>query len=270
MFGRKKAVVAGTSDGDDSLAEAAAERAPSNKKTASTPSKPAAKGSGGPRPISAETMSQDQRDGAAESIQKVLVRNDYYRDQYRKAWTMKFVLIGVLCCSMLMNFFQFINVERPLPIAVTPDGRVFAITPLNLDAPLGPNGVAQWSARVLPSLYKLNFTDYREQIGELETMFTPAGYKGYNAALERMQMVELIKNNNYLVHAAPREAPQVVKTGELNGAKMWEVRAPIIVTFDNGTNPATQNLVVTAWIVRVPESANPLGLAIQSFSASRG
>lgn len=270
MFGKKKAVVVGTSDGDESMDDSTVGGSQSKKRVEPKSDRTAPKSTAPVRQVAEESLAPAKRDEAAEVVQKVLIRNDYYRDQFRKAWTMKFVLVSALFVSMLLNFVQFVKQERPLPIAVTPDGRVFSITPLNLDAPLGPNGVAQWSSRVIPSLYKLNFTDFREQIGDLEPMFTTAGYKGYQAALERMQMVDLIKNNNYLVHAAPREAPQVVKTGELNGAKMWEVRAPIIVTFDNGTNPTTQNLVVTAWIVRVPESANPLGLAIQSFSAARG
>lgn len=263
MFGSKKKVVISSNSGpdfDDDIDEAPAKPAKPAPKAAPT--------AGKAQPAS--SLPREAQDAAVQQATQIAIRNDFYRDSFRKAWGAIYVLSGILFLSVASNIVQFVKREVPLPIAVTPDGRVFAITPLSLDAPLGPNGVAQWAARTVPSLYKLNFTDFREQMGELESVFTKSGYKGYLAAIERMQMVDLIKNNNYLVHAAPREAPQVVKTGELNGAKMWEVRAPIIVTFDNGTNPTTQNLIVTAWIVRVPESQNPLGLAIQSFSAARG
>lgn len=267
MFGKKKVVIAASSTMD--LDDDAQSDEATSKVAAKTATKPTAKG-GPVQPLKSESIPSAAKDAAVQGVMQIAMRNEYYRDQFRKAWSMIFVMSGILFFSVMLNIIQFSKRETPLPIAVTPDGRVFAITPLSLDSPLGPNGVAQWAARVVPSLYKLNFTDYREQLGDLEKIFTKSGYKGYIAAIERMQMVDLIKNNNYLVHAAPREAPQVVKTGELNGAKMWEVRAPIIVTFDNGTNPTTQTLVVTAWIVRVPESENPLGLAIQSFSAARG
>ncbi len=196
-------------------------------------------------------------------------RNAYYRDSWRRAWQLIPALTIALLISLGLNVAQYTMHETPLPIAVDQTGRVFSVTPLD-ESVMDGDGIRQWAARTIPRLYNMDFRNYREQMASLEPVFTGAGYKGYLDAVARFDLIETVKQNNYIVGAAPRSAPQVVAEGVLEGRRYWKVRAPILVTFDNGTSPLTQNLMVTAYVVRVPETDNPFGLSIHSFAAKRG
>ena len=216
----------------------------------------------------------DERDKADdEEVMRHMIqsglRNHFYRDSFRKAWGAIYALSGLLAVSLIFNVLQYTSRPEPLPIAVDPMGRVFNVTPLD-ETVLDGDGIRQWAGRTIPTLYHLDFRNYREQLASLEPVFTPAGYKGYLDAVARFKLIDDIKENNYIVGAAPRSAPQVVADGMLEGRRYWKVRAPIVVTFDNGSAPAVQNLMVTAFVVRVPETKNPFGLSIHSFTATRG
>lgn len=213
-------------------------------------------------------VAPDSVDPAADIVFQIGTRNEYYRDSYRKAWKLLYLLTAALVCSLIMNMWLMNKEHIPLPIAVTPDGRVFEVTPLT-EPVLGPDGIRQWAGRTIPAMYNMNFRDYQDQIASMEPFFTPEGFKGYLQAIQRYRLIEAIRANNYIASAAVTAAPQVTETKVVNGRRQWLVKVPIVVTYDNGINPVNQQLMVTAIIVRAPESQNPFGLSIHSFASGR-
>ena len=198
----------------------------------------------------------------------LLARAGWYREQFRNSWKLIFGLCALLAISVIGNLTQLATRERPQNYAVTPDLRVIPLTPLT-EASLSPEAVRQWATRLVGQAYGLNYQDYRQQLANLKQDFTETGYEGFMQSLERSKLLDLIVSENYVVSAVVRETPTIVKSGKLKGGYAWRISVPVVVTYRNGAGATTQDLVVTLLAVRVAESRNMTGIAVQNFIASR-
>jgi len=201
-------------------------------------------------------------------IAGLLARAGWYRDQFRNSWKLIFGLCALLAISVIGNLTQLAMRERPQNYAVTPDLRVIPLTPLT-EASLSPEAVRQWATRLVGQAYGLNYQDYRQQLANLKQEFTESGYEGFMQSLERSKLIELIVSENYVVSAVVKETPTIVKSGKLKGGYAWRISVPVVVTYRNGAGATTQDLVVTLLAVRVAESRNMTGIAVQNFIAGR-
>lgn len=211
--------------------------------------------------------------GRSETSHEVIVammnRAAWEHSQFGKAWRVIFALLALLGISLVFNAVQFLTREKPQNYAITPDLRVMPLTPVSEEM-LSPESVRQWATRVVPSAYALDYRNHKQQLASLEPHFTPEGYKGFLESIARSKLVDTIKEKNYVVSAVVREVPTIIGTTKLKGAFAWKISAPILVTYQSGANAVTQNLVVTLVAVRVPQTRNNAGIAIQNFIAARG
>lgn len=206
-------------------------------------------------------------DLTVEVGEQIVLRYEYYRDGWRMAWRAVFLLLILLAIALAVIASLALNRPQPLPFGVDPTGRIIQVTPLR--QPFDAEAVRSWAGNAIPQLYALDFRNYRDQLNAKSRLFTKPGYTGYLQAIERFELIKDITANNYLVYATPRDAFSIVKEGVLDGIPYWEVKAPMVVTYDNGGAQINQTITVTAYILRVPETMNPGGLAIHAFGATR-
>lgn len=210
----------------------------------------------------------DHATDPVDAIVHAFERTEWYRDSYRKSWYTNWAVTGLLGLSILLNFTQFTSRERPQNYAVTQDLRIIPLTPLSEEL-LNPASVTQWAARVVSQCYSLDFRNYREQLASREPDFTKEGYLGFLESLKRANLIETIREQDYVVSAVVTATPTITGTGKFKGAFAWRISVPLLVTFQTGANTNTMNLVVNLVAVRVPETRNGVGIAINNFVAQR-
>lgn len=204
---------------------------------------------------------------AAETLGAMSLRSDWYRDQYRKAWTLIYGLVGI--CLVLGLATTVLVMRWPTPIAygLTPDLRAIRLEPLSSELP--PEDVRQWAQKATVAAYTLDYAHFRDQLNSLEGLFTPEGYEGFLDGLKRGGLQDQITQQSYVVSAVVTAVPSIIRKGLQNGAFTWVLKVPVTVSYQNGPSTTSQTLLVTLIANRVSLAQNPSGIAIKNLIARR-
>ena len=204
------------------------------------------------------------------SVGKVILRNEYYRDGYRLALRIavvqSFIIIGLIAAM-----FYVVKVHQPENryFATTEDGRLIPMVSLiqpNLSSP----ALMSWVAQAATETMTFGFNDYRRRLQEASRNFTPQGWESFSAALQGAKIVESIQENSQVISAAPLGAPILETEGVVGGRYQWVVQMPLLLTYQSGTKTRTSRWVLTLVIVRVPRLESPNGVGIAQWVASPG
>lgn len=202
-----------------------------------------------------------------EARELPLLRAVWYRDGFRKLMQISFFIGIALVGSLTLNIVQFVT--RPVPPAygLTPDLRAVELQPISEELP--PESVREWTSRALVQAFSFDFANYRRQMNEMESLFTPDGYKGYLESLERSKIRDYVKSENYVVTGIVTDVPAIVRKGVSDGRFTWVLRVPLIVKYQAGGSEIQQNLLATVIAVRVPRTESPSGIAINNILSKR-
>lgn len=201
---------------------------------------------------------------------QVVLRNEYYRDGYRKA-----LRIAVVQCFIILGLigalFFVIYVHQPENrfFATTEDGRVIPMTALNQPNLSNP-ALLSWVAQASTEVMTFGFNDYRRRLQEASRNFTDRGWESFTSALQNARIIESIEANSQVITAAPRGAPVIQREGVVNGQYQWIVQIPMILTYQSGSRTRSDNWMVTLVVVRVPRLESPNGVGIAQWLAVSG
>lgn len=180
----------------------------------------------------------------------------------------------LLSGSLLTNVVLAIGVvvalnyhPAPLEFAVKPDMSMVQIHPMN-EAAISDAMVQQWATNAINQCFSFDFVHINKQLEDCAPMFTDAGFQGFKVALDRNKLRQQIIDQKYVSSAVVTETPQIIRKSEMNGARAWVLRAPVTLTFDTGTNRIPQRMSIDLFAVRVPETKNQYGIAIQNVVAA--
>lgn len=203
-----------------------------------------------------------------EAIELVRLRNNFYRDNYRR-------LVGVLLLLIIINLglivaIVYLITHRPTPqyFATSADGR---ITPLyTLSQPVvTPAELLQWSNQAVVDTYSYNFVNYRKELQDASQYFTPEGWNQFQTGLKATRNLETVIAKKMVVSATATGAPQITNQGILNGRYAWTIRLPVLVTYENSSGERIQQpITVNLLVVRVSNLDTPKGIAIAQFVAA--
>ena len=203
-------------------------------------------------------------DGAAELVR---LRNNFYRDSYRRLIVALVILLLVIAMLVGVVFYQIYNRPESKYFAATADGRIMQLFPLSQPM-LSPGELLQWAHRAAISAYTYNFVNYRDALQELQNNFTPAGWRYYENALKASRNLEMVVAKKLVVSAVATGTPVIVDQAVVDGRYSWKIQIPLLVSYQS-PNEQTQRPVMAMLIVsRVPNVDMPKGIAIVSFVAS--
>ena len=214
-----------------------------------------------------ETKSEDQD---LSGLGQTILRNEYYRDGYRTALRLSYVLGFVIVLLIgLMYFIVHVHQPENRYFATTEDGRMVPMVALsqpNLSNPALMSWVAQASTEVMT----FGFNDYRRRLQEASRHFTEEGWKSFTNALKSARMLEAVETQTQVITAAPRGAPVLKAEGSINGQYQWQVQIPMVLTIQSGSKKRTDNWMVTLLVVRVSRLESPNGVGIAQWLAIPG
>lgn len=204
---------------------------------------------------------------ADDAIELVRMRNNFYRDNYRR-------VVGALLLMLVVNiilvgvvFYQVTHRPEPKYFATSEDGRIMPLYPLDVPM-LGPGEILTWANRVAVQAFTYNFVNYRDSFQQLQNNFTPEGWRYFVDAFRESRNLETVQEKKLVVSAVATGSPIMIDQGVVSGRYAWKVQIPMLVTYQSPNEQTQVPVTVLMTISRVPTFNMPKGIAIVMFVVS--
>lgn len=198
------------------------------------------------------------------AMEKVIIRNEFYRDGQRK--TISILLVSMTVNLLLSALLAYLMTHPPLPkyFATSINGRITPLFPLD-EPNQSDSAVLQWANQAAIAAFTYNFVNYREELQASSGFFTAEGWNQFLTALQDSNNLDAIKAKKLIVSAVATRAPVILQKGVLNGKYSWRIQLPILVTYQSASEFSQQNNVVTMLVTRISTLNSPRGIGIAQF-----
>lgn len=201
-------------------------------------------------------------------LETVRLRNDFYRDGYRKLMTVCLVLCITNVLSLLTAYTVFSKPDQVHFFATSSDGRIIPVEPLN-EPGISTAELLDWSAKAAIKIYSYDYVNYRDDLQSVSSMFTGQGWQSFQDTLTSSRMLKSVIAQKLVMNAVPTGSPTIVEKGILNGRYTWKVQIPMLVKLQ-GSTPLSSPVMVSLLIQRVSLVNNPDGIGIINIIATEG
>lgn len=202
-------------------------------------------------------------------LAEVTARNTFYRDSYRKvliALNMAILSLIVLIASVI---YVINHPPQPKYFATYADGKLVPLIPLNMPN-VSQAALLQWANTAVVSVNSYDFFNYRDQLQKASEYFTPDGWQAYLNELKSSRNLNAVIEKKLVVSAVATRAPNIVRSGVIDGTYAWTVQMPILVTYQSASEYSQQSLIVTLLIKHISTLTNPNGIGITNYIAAEG
>ena len=195
-----------------------------------------------------------------EALKLVLLRNNFYRDNYRRVVIALLLMILVNIALAGVLIYQITHPAPPQYFATTTEGKIIPLSPLS--EPMADNAeILQWATDAARSLYNYSFVNWRGQLQIASDNFTPEAWDAYQQQLKDSRNLETVIAEKSVVSAEPTGAPVILNQGVINGRYSWKLKLPMLINYQ-GTRTHQQPVEMVMLISRVPILNTPRGYAI--------
>lgn len=204
-----------------------------------------------------------------DALQVVKLRNEFYRDNYRKviaALMISFFVIFILAGAL---FYIVSHPPAPRYFATSKDGRIVPLVAFS-QPNLSNATVLEWSNTAATAAYSYNFVNYRQALQRAADYFTPEGKQMFFSAIKSSNNLQAVISKKLIVSAVATGVPVILEEGLLADRYTWKVQIPMLITFQSASQFSQQAVTVTMLIVRVSTLTSPSGIGIAQFIVSGG
>lgn len=205
---------------------------------------------------------------SGDPVETVVLRNEFYRDGYRKSLSIIVFLIvaNILALMAVMTLYN----QKPEArfFATSSDGRIIPIEPLSSPG-LSSAEILDWTTRAAIKTYSYDHVNYRSALQDVSEMFTGTGWTKFQEALQKSRMLRTVIAQKLVMTAVPTGAPVILEEGVRNSRYLWKIQIPMLLKLQGEKN-LTQPVKVTVLVQRVSLINNPKGVAIVNYVVSEG
>lgn len=202
-----------------------------------------------------------------EGLDLVRLRNEFYRDNFRKI--VGALLLCILVLIILVSALIYIVMNPPAPkyFATDESGRITPLVALN-QPNLPTATLLQWANVAAVAAYTYNFVNWRQELQAASEFFTPEGWREFLKALDESNNLKAVIAKKLVVSAVATGAPVILQEGILGERYSWKVQMPLLVTYQSANQITQQSVMVTMLITRVSTLRSPRGIGIAQFVVS--
>lgn len=212
-----------------------------------------------------------EKDKKFDPLEAVFLRNNFYKGAYRK------ILVGLVLsfiCNILLAasyLYMLKNPELPVYFAVTINGRILPVYPLSEPNQSDVEALA-WAKNAAMAAFTYNYSNYRREFQSSSDFFTAWGWTQFLNALKSSNNLDAIKEKKLVVSAQLGDSKQyqIKKQGIVKGHYAWQVKIPLIVTYQSTAVFTQERTLVTLLIIRQSTLNSPSGIGIEQFVVSPG
>lgn len=204
---------------------------------------------------------------AKQGAEAVLVRNQFYWENYQKIATV--VVLLCLINLLLLGLIIYLHKTPPTPkyFATTPDGVPIQIVPLNQPYQK-PEFVLDWAKKAVIDIYGLDFVNYRKTLQDDSIYFTWRGHAEFLTAFKASNNLEAVKEKKQVVSLDITGPGKINYAGQRSPEKAysWELTLPATLTYQNSENEVIKqkgNILMT--VERDSTLRHPDGIAISQL-----
>jgi intracellular multiplication protein IcmL len=194
---------------------------------------------------------------AVSGLRQVLLRNDFYRDNFRRmvfVAMLSFILNIILVIALLYHQNQ---TAQPVYFATTPDGKLIKLEPLQSPI-LNDEAVISWVGRAVPEVYSLDFMSYKEKVLQSKKYFTSYGWPQFLKAFD--STLTQIRDEKLVTRATLIGVPIITAHKIIDGRYTWYVQVPIMITFQKGSLSSSKQIVWSLVVQRMNDTTAEGGL----------
>jgi len=199
-----------------------------------------------------------------ENVELVRLRNNFYRDNYRRIMGVLVVFAGISIALILCVVYLLTHRPTPEYFAATESGRILKLVPLNRPT-VSSKMLLNWASEVATGAYSYSFANFRSRLQNLQPYFTQAGWKNFMASLKNSDNITAIEQRKLIVSAVVSGTPVIIKQAILDGRYAWKVQIPVLVTYQSASESFQSSYYVTMVIVRVSTLQNENGIGVAQF-----
>jgi intracellular multiplication protein IcmL len=138
-----------------------------------------------------------------------------------------------------------------------------------LDSPIvDDTELLEWSVKAILAPYNVDYYNYPVELNTASRRFTVRGWNTFAASYISTGNFDELKRARLLCHAQSQRAAVIHQTSYVQGALAYQVQVPITQTCENVNQNSTNNLLITALVVRTNADDHHDGLAIDQLVAA--
>jgi intracellular multiplication protein IcmL len=138
-----------------------------------------------------------------------------------------------------------------------------------LDSPIvGDTELLDWSVQAALAPYNIDYYNYPQELNAASRRFTVRGWNTFARSFISQGNFDELKRARLLCHAQSQRAAVIHQTSYVQGALAYQVQFPITQTCENVNQTSTNNMMITALVVRTNDDDHRDGLAIDQLVAS--
>jgi len=176
--------------------------------------------------------------------------------------------LGVLLAvSLIHDAYVWMNPVKPVFFISDGNGFTRPLTPV--DSPIiGDTELLEWTVQAAIAPYNVDYFNYANELNTASRRFTVRGWNTFASSYVGQGNFDELKRARLLCHAQSQRAAVIHQTSYVQNALAYQVQVPIVQTCENVNQTSTNNLMVTALVVRTNAEDHPDGLAIDQLVAT--
>ena len=200
-------------------------------------------------------------------VVRVLERNAFYRDGYKKIVTIFLTLLALDGALFGLNVYIAFTPPAPEYFPSTSDGRI--IEGHSLSDPIVTNDyVLQLSVDAMRHAMDLDYLHWRDQLESASQNFTPDGWTSFKTALQKTNNLKSLVAFNAVSNVTVTGSPQVVETAVVGGHYAWKIEVPIVWTYQaDKDHTFNMPMRITMIVLRMAAEEYPQRVAINNLIA---
>jgi len=198
-------------------------------------------------------------------LQRVLIRNQFYWDNYKYlALAAFFLFLNLLFLAGFISY-QRITWPKPKYFATFPDGRPISVVRLDVPYYDDPAPILNWAKKAVEAIYSMDYVTWRKTLQDVESYFTPKGYQDFLIALKESTNLEAVKTKHQIVSPTITAPPKLIRQGQLSEdvPYSWDLQMPVTITYQNSVDEIIkQDGIILMQIERASLLRHKEGIAI--------
>jgi intracellular multiplication protein IcmL len=205
-----------------------------------------------------------QNDRAA--IMRKLSDPDFQASLVNKCIGLVLVLTGVIIMFVIHDIYIWANPPTPRYFYIDGKNPPRVATPLTSPI-VDDQQLLDWTVRGILAAYNVNYHDYPQQLNVASRRFTLNGWNSFATSYIQGGNYEAMKKGMLLCFAQAQRAAVISEAKVIDGALAYRIQVPILQTCQNSQQQSTQNLMMTALVLRTNAEDHVDGLVIAQLVA---
>ncbi|WP_119342955.1 DotI/IcmL/TraM family protein [Facilibium subflavum] len=191
---------------------------------------------------------------AVDMLTQIIEKQKFYQVNFRRA-------LSALTISVVINLL--LTVLMVTFLTKSPQQYFFAVNQSGQLQQLVENDkvhysdamIKNWVAMIVPSLYGLDFLNYKKQMLANEKLFDQQSWDSFTNAFS--QTIKQMIRDKLVLKASIQGAPSIIAHSHVYNAQLWKVQVPITIEYQKSDQLDQKSFILTI-VVKQQQGQNQL------------